>query len=101
MGVYPDSAGDNPKLRAWYVNRLVSRSDAIGRNVRDDDDGRFVGIAPEALSASGKDASSVQRDIMADLQTFDKSINRLEETVRPKFVDKAIKGLEVTVRPEL
>ena len=101
MGVYPDSAGDNPKLRAWFVLWLESRSRAYGRDYLVDDYDRFVGIAPEALSASGKDASSVQRDIMADLQTFDKSINRLEETVRPKFVDKAIKGLEVTVRPEL
>ena len=101
MGVYLDSAGNDVKMRAWYVGRLVGMSVAIGRDRLDLDDGRFVGIAPEALSASGKDASSVQRDIMADLQTFDKSINRLEETVRPKFVDKAIKGLEVTVRPEL
>ena len=48
MGVYPDSAGDVPKLRAWFVGRLGGRSDARGGCNLDNDDGRFVGIAPEA-----------------------------------------------------
>src|SRR3989344_469883 len=54
MGVYPDSAGDNPKLRAWCVGGLGDRSGAYGGGGLVSDVGRFVGIAPEALSAPGK-----------------------------------------------
>jgi hypothetical protein len=49
MGVFPDSAGDQPKMRAWYVDLLEFRSYACGRLVLDYDVGRLVGIAPEAL----------------------------------------------------
>ncbi len=54
MGVYPDSAGNDVKMRAWYVYGLECRSDADGRSGLGYVSGRFVGIAPEALSASGK-----------------------------------------------
>ena len=49
MGVFPDSAGNEPKLRVWFVNRLENRSNANGRYDLDIDNGRFLGIAPEAL----------------------------------------------------
>jgi hypothetical protein len=41
--------GDTPEMRAWYVGRLNCGSFAIGRNELGFDDGRLVGIAPEAL----------------------------------------------------
>jgi len=85
MGVFPDSASNSPKLRAWFVDGLVYRSDAFGRFSLDSGSGRFVGVAPEALSAPGKGASNIKAYTMTDLQA----------------VDKAIKGLEATVRPEL
>ncbi len=55
MGVYLGSCnGKTPEMRAWCVDWLVSGSVAIGRNDLDDDDGRLVGLAPEALSAPGQ-----------------------------------------------
>ena len=54
MGIYPSSASDDVKMRAWYVGRLEFRSNAYGRYGLDDDIGRLVGIAPEALSAPDK-----------------------------------------------
>jgi len=51
MGVFPGSAGgDTPEMRAWCVYRLVDRSNVLGGGDLDDDGGRLVGIAPEALS---------------------------------------------------
>jgi hypothetical protein len=41
---------DEITLKAWYVSRLGDRSYALGWCALDLDDGRFVGIAPEALS---------------------------------------------------
>ena len=86
MGIYSSSVnGTAPEMRAWFVYGLGDRSYANGRFGLDDYDGRFVGIAPEALSAPGKGASNIKAYTMADLQA----------------VDKAMKGLEATVRPEL
>ena len=49
MGVFLDSKGDNPKLRAWYFDRLGGRSNVISGDDLDNDDGRFAGyLAPEA-----------------------------------------------------
>ena len=50
MGVYPDLAGDNPKMRAWIVGGLAYRSSAFGWEYFDYDYGRFVGIAPEIVN---------------------------------------------------
>ena len=83
MGVYPDSAGDNPKMRAWCVIRLVNRSSADGGDYLVSGDGRFVGIAPEALSAPGKGASNIKAYTMADLQAVDKAMKGLEGTLPP------------------
>ncbi|MGC9309198.1 MAG: hypothetical protein ACP5D2_00700 [Candidatus Nanoarchaeia archaeon] len=61
MGVFPSSCrGDKPEMRAWYVYGLGGRSNALGGSDLDLNDGRFVGIAPEALSAQGKGASSIK-----------------------------------------
>ncbi len=53
MEVFPGSAGDCPKMMAWFVDRLEGRSSAYGGDDLDLEGGRFVGIAPEALSALG------------------------------------------------
>ena len=51
MGVYLDSyKTSDSEMRAWCVSRLGRGSYASGGLALDDDDGRFVGIAPEALS---------------------------------------------------
>lgn len=60
MGVYPDSAGNDVKMRAWFVNRLGCRSGAVGWDDLGDGGGRFVGIAPEALSVPSKGASNIK-----------------------------------------
>ena len=83
MGVYPDSAGDNPKLRAWFVYGLEVRSDADGWLDLDNLCGRFVGIAPEAPNALGKGVSNIKAYTMADLQTVDKTMKGLEGTLHP------------------
>ncbi len=92
MGIYPSSAnGETPEMRAWYVSRLGISSYASDRNVLDYDYGRLLGIAPEALSASGKGASNIKAYTMADLQAVDKAIKGLEGTLHPDvlkpFVD--------------
>ena len=77
MGVYPDSASDNVKMRAWIVYRLVSRSNAGGWDYLDGDCGRFVGIAPEALGAPSKGASNIRAYSMADVQTARKQLDQI------------------------
>jgi hypothetical protein len=86
MGVYPDSASDKPKLRAWCVSWLVDRSFANGRSSLDNYVGRFLGIAPEALSVSGKGASNIKAYTMVDLQSFDSAVKGLEATVKPELL---------------
>ncbi|MEK6926405.1 MAG: hypothetical protein AABW50_03955 [Nanoarchaeota archaeon] len=54
MGIYLDSAGDTPKLRAWCVNRLDYRSDADGGFNLVDDLGRFVGVSTEGAVETKK-----------------------------------------------
>ncbi len=83
MGVYPDSASNKPKLRAWYVGRLEGRFGAFGRDLLDYGYGRFLGIAPEALSASSKGASNIKAYTMADLQAVDRTIKGLEGILNP------------------
>ena len=86
MGIYPDSASDKPKLRAWCVDRLVSRSYANGRLDLDDNGGRFLGIAPEALIATGKGASNIKTYTMAELQAADKAMKGLEGILNPDIL---------------
>lgn len=88
MGVYLSSAqGNTPDLRAWFVYGLVDRSDAVGWYPLDLSSGRFLGIAPEALSALGKGASNIRAYTMADLQAFDSAVKGLETTVRPELLE--------------
>jgi len=76
MGVYPYSAqGNTPEMRAWYVDRLVDWSYASGGDDLDSVSGRFVGIAPEALSAPSKGVSNIKTYTMADVQ---KAVSELE-----------------------
>ena len=70
MGIFPTSArGNTPEMRAWYVYGLVNRSNAGGWNYLDDDNGRFVGIAPEAPSAPTKvsEISPLEKSVMEAL----------------------------------
>ena len=84
MGIFPGSAnGETPEMRAWYVLRLEDRSDADGRDVLDNDGGRLLGIAPEALSSSGKGASNIRAYTIADLQAVDEAMQGLEGTLHP------------------
>jgi len=92
MGIFPGSAnGETPEMRAWFVYRLVNRSDASGRIDLDYDYGRLLGIAPEALSAPGKGTSNIRAYTMVDLQAVDEAMQRLEGTLHPDvlkpFVD--------------
>ncbi|HRZ85285.1 MAG TPA: hypothetical protein P5277_00735 [Candidatus Paceibacterota bacterium] len=86
MGIYPDSAGEAPKLRAWCVNRLEDGSNANGRYLLGDDNGRFLGIAPEALSAPGKGALSVRLYTVADVQKAQKQLEQIDSVVRPESI---------------
>jgi hypothetical protein len=117
MGVYPSSCGgNNPEMRAWYVRKtlsdesiqciggnnpemraryvrgLVSKSSASGGGVLDCGDGRFVGIAPEALNFLGKPVGKFEAYTTADLQAFDEAVHGLEAVVKPELL-KGIRRL--------
>ncbi|MFH1358387.1 MAG: hypothetical protein ABIH37_00700 [archaeon] len=84
MGVYPGLCSKNvSEMRAWFVFRLERRSLALGWPALDYDSGRFVGIAPEALSTPGKGASNIKAYTIADLQAVDKVMEGLEGTLHP------------------
>jgi hypothetical protein len=44
MGIYPDSAGSNVKMKAWCVSRLGYKSNAIGRHALDYHRSHLLGI---------------------------------------------------------
>ena len=44
MGIYPDSAGGDVKMRAWCINRIGYKSNALGRYPLDYNRGRLLGI---------------------------------------------------------
>ncbi len=54
MGVFVASAPKEPNARALYVYRLEYGSRLYGGSYLGIDDGRLVGVAPEALSAPGQ-----------------------------------------------
>ncbi len=54
MGLYLTSREKVPTLRAACVGRLEGRSQFYGGFDLGSDDGRLVGVAPEALNAPGK-----------------------------------------------
>ena len=83
MGIYMDSASDNVKLRSWCVNWLGGGSGAYGGSDLDDDRGRLLGIAPEALSAPATGVSNIQAYTIADLQAFDTAMTGLEGILKP------------------
>ena len=79
MGVsLVDSCSRNsPEMNVWCVGGLGGRSGAYGWVDLDDGIGRLVGIAPEALSALQKDASSIRAYSVGDLQVFDSAMKGL------------------------
>ena len=60
MGIYLASPQKMPTLRAAWVGGLGDGSGIDGRVVLGSDIGRFVGVAPEALSASNKTESGLE-----------------------------------------
>ena len=87
MGIFTGSVnGDTPEMRAWCVGRLVCGSDAGGRDGLGSGSGRLLGIAPEALSAPGKEASNIKEYTMADLQAADEVMRGLEGTLHPDLL---------------
>jgi len=87
MRVYLNQAqGQKPEMRAWFVGGLGGGSGAGGWGDLGDGGGRFAGVAPEALSASGKGASIIKAYTMADLQSFDSAVKGLEATVKPELL---------------
>jgi len=88
MGVFPGSVSeDSTELRAWYVDRLEVRSDAGGGGALDLDAGRFVGIAPEALSALSRGAGGVRKYTTADVQAYDAAVRGLDRTLHPDVLE--------------
>ena len=86
MGIFTSSAGvDSPEMRAWYVDRLVSRSNASGRSNLDNDGGRLVGLAPEALGALGKGAENIRTYTMADIQTAKTQLGSVEKVLKSEL----------------
>ena len=51
MGLYIGTTQKEPTARSWVVDWLEFRSDAFGRGHLGSDDGRLVGVAPEAPNA--------------------------------------------------
>jgi hypothetical protein len=87
LGVFPSSAqGNMPEMRAWCVDRLVTRSDVNGRFALGNDYGRLLGIAPEAPNALGNGAR-VRTYTMADIQKFGSAVEKLREVVNPKLLE--------------
>ena len=70
MGVYVRRDAQNvPTLRSWLVDRLEGGSGADGRYGLLNDDGRLVGVAPEARAERGSKASEpLEAKILRDLR---------------------------------
>jgi len=73
-------------MMAWFVSGLEGGSGAFGRYDLDGYGGRFVGIAPEALSVSNHGASNIKSYTLTDLQNFDNAMKGLEKTVIPELL---------------
>jgi len=86
MGVYLADKQKIPTMKAWCVRWLDDGSYADGGDSLDCESGRLVGIAPEALGAPGKSATSVRTYTMADLQAFDSAMNGLEGVLNPDLL---------------
>lgn len=83
MGIYLAGESTKPHLRAAVPFGLEVRSQLYGRvNLGYDVDGRFVGVAPEALSAPGQ---LVKPYTQADLEAVDCFIKGLEGVVKTEL----------------
>ena len=82
MGLYLASGEKVPTLRAAYVGRIGVRSRLDGWCSLDVDDGRLVGVAPEALNAPGK---AIQRpNLESALSVVNDSLYRGKFELRTK-----------------
>ncbi len=91
MGFYLADGETVPTLRAFYVGRLdVGRgSGADGFTVLVYDNGRLVGVAPEApnaLDTNIPNSQSVKPYSLEDLAAFDHSVKALENVINPDLL---------------
>jgi len=86
MGVFLSSAEDSPEMRAWVVDGLVDGSYAGGGGDLGSDDGRLVGIAPEAQSVLDESVPKVATYTTADLESFDNALKGLEGILNPELL---------------
>ncbi len=87
MGIYLSEELAKPHLRAAFVNWLELRSQLIGGLNLDFGNGRFVGVAPEALSAPSQ---LVKPYTLADLEAVDGSIRGLEGFVKTELISPIV-----------
>ena len=84
-----DFLKDQTTLKAWYVDRLEGRSYADGWFDLDYDDGRLLGIAPEALSADNKKISQLEESVVGALSK--KQAFEYQGTLYIPIQDKRVK----------
>lgn len=90
MGMYLSNGEKVPILRAFCVDWLDDNcgSGAYDGDRLDDDNGRLVGVAPEAPIALGKNDQSVKPYSLADLAEFDEALAKSNGVVAPELLDK-------------
>ena len=84
MGIYLADGLAKLHMRAAVPNWLGGGSWLDCGNSLDNDNGRFVGVAPEALSAPG---NLVKPYTQADLQAVDEAIKELDGVVRSELIN--------------
>ncbi|MBS3089876.1 hypothetical protein J4461_03295 [Candidatus Pacearchaeota archaeon] len=87
MGIYLAGESAKPHVRAAIPDRLVDGSQLDGRYFLDSVYGRFVGVAPEALSAPDQ---LVKPYTLADLEAVDGSIRGLEGFVKTELISPIV-----------
>jgi hypothetical protein len=75
---------DKPEMRAFRIGGLGCFF-ASGKNYLNNENGRLVGIASEALDAPGRGASNVRAYSMEDVQTARKQLDDLTQ-VKPELL---------------
>ena len=87
MGIYLAGESAKPHVRAAIPYGLEVRSRLNGRFSLGSGDGRFVGVAPEALSAPDQ---LVKPYTLADLEAVDGSIRGLEGFVKTELISPIV-----------
>lgn len=93
MGLYVAAAQKQPTMRAWCVNLLHYRSYAYGLSFLNDDNGRLVGVAPEArVGAERQTPQKLEAPLSVEgsavvAPTLDQIMARLRPYVAPALVE--------------